>query len=85
MLYAPGDLFACRRCFGLAYASQQQAAHDRGLWKAQKIRMRLGGGGCMADDFPEKPKGMHWRTYERLSVVHDLADARSMMGLRLDQ
>jgi len=35
-----------------------------------------------ADRFvPEKPKGMHWRTYERLCRVHDAARARSLIGL----
>jgi hypothetical protein len=35
----------------------------------------------MLDDFPEKPKGMHWRTYERWCRVHDAAQARSIIGL----
>jgi len=57
------------------------AAHERGLLKAQKVRMRLGGTANMLDDFPEKPKGMHWRTYERLCRVHDVAKVRSIIGL----
>jgi hypothetical protein len=55
-------------CYRLAYASQQESAHLRGLWKAQKIRMRLGGSASMLDHFPEKPKGMHWLTYERFAA-----------------
>ena len=80
-LYHAGRLFACRHCSRLAYASQQESAHFRGLWKAQKIRMRLGGSANMLEDFPEKPKGMHWRTYERLRRVHDAARGRSIIGL----
>jgi hypothetical protein len=80
-LYQAGRLFACRHCYRLAYASQQESAHERGLLKAQRIRMRLGGSANMLDDFPEKPKGMHWRTYERLCRVHDAARARSFIGL----
>jgi len=80
-LYQAGRLFACRQCSGLAYVSQQESAHDRGLLKAQRIRMRLGGTANMLDDFPEKPKGMHWRTYERLRRAHDAAQARSIIGL----
>jgi hypothetical protein len=80
-LYHAGRLFACRHCSRLAYDSQQESGHLRGLGKAQKIRMRLGGSANMLDDFPEKPKGMHWRTYERLCRVHDAAKRRSFVGL----
>ena len=80
-LYYAGRLFACRHCSRLAYASQQESAHERGLLKAQRIRVRLGGNANMLDDFPEKPKRMHWRTYDRLCRVHDAARARSLIGL----
>jgi len=34
--------------------------------KARKLHRALGGDGQDVDgDTPEKPKGMHWRTYER--------------------
>jgi hypothetical protein len=42
-LYGAGRLFACRHCYQLAYASQQESAHQRELGKSQKIRMQLGG------------------------------------------
>ena len=35
----------------------------------------------MSERFPDKPKGMHWRTYDRLRHRHDLAEGRSMTGL----
>ena len=69
-------LFACRHCYRLAYASQQESARRRGLGKSQKIRMRLGGSPNMLEEFPDKPKGMHWRTYERWRRVHDAAEER---------
>jgi hypothetical protein len=31
----------------------------------------------MLEEFPDKPKGMHWRTYERWRRVHDVAEERS--------
>jgi len=40
-LYGAGRLFACRHCYRLAYASQQESAHQRGLGKSQKVRMRM--------------------------------------------
>jgi hypothetical protein len=79
--YGAGELFACRRCYGLAYASQHEALHHRGLGKAQKIRMQLGGSPNMMEEFPDRPKGMHWRTYELQRDTHDAAAARSMVGL----
>ena len=81
VLYIAGELFACRRCYGLAYASQREALHHRGVGKAQKIRMRLGGSPNMFEEFPDKPKGMHWRTYDRLRHMHDVAEGRSASAL----
>jgi len=31
----------------------------------------------MAEDFPDKPKGMHWRTYDRLCREAEDAQNRS--------
>ena len=81
LLYGAGELFACRRCYGLAYASQREASYFRDVDKAQKIRIQLGGSPNMSERFPDKPKGMHWRTYDRLRHRHDFAEQRSMMGL----
>jgi hypothetical protein len=83
ILYGTGELFACRRCYGLAYASQHEAVRHRGLGKAWKIRMQLGGSPNVLEEFPDKPKGMHWGTYDRLRRAHDLAAAHSMGLTRL--
>jgi hypothetical protein len=66
ILYCAGELFACLRCYGLSYASQQQTALDRGLEQARKIRMRLGGDVDLLGPFPQRPKRMHRPTFERL-------------------
>jgi hypothetical protein len=65
VLYLAGELFACRCCSGLAYASQQKNPLVRNVSRAQKIRMRLGGSPDPFDPIPEKPRGMWRRTYER--------------------
>jgi hypothetical protein len=35
----------------------------------------------MLEEFPDKPKGMHWRTYDRIRTTHDRARKQSMTGL----
>ena len=78
-LYLGGSaVFACRHCYGLVYASQQESPVDRATSQAQKIRQRLGGSANLIDDpFPEKPRGMHWRTYGRLQQRATAAERRS--------
>lgn len=61
-----GNIFACRRCYHLAYESQNESPRYRDLSRTQNIRIRLGGSGSMADSFPDKPTGMHWKTYKKL-------------------
>ena len=80
-LYSGGKLFACRKCYRLTYGNQQETARFRGLHKARQIRMRLGGGANVLEAFPPKPRGMHWRTYDRLQAQHDAAASRSMASL----
>lgn len=80
ILYS-GSIFACRHCHNLAYDSQRESPYDRALSRAQDIRMRLGGSGSLADDFPEKPKGMHWRTYNQLCIEAEEAQNQSWAAL----
>jgi hypothetical protein len=72
-----GGIFACRHCHRLAYQSQKEQAHGRAMIRAQAIRTSLGGSPSLGEHFPDKPKGMHWRTYERLRLEAERAEARS--------
>ncbi len=67
ILYGAGTYFACRHCYRLAYPSTRQDATDRALAKHQALKVRLGGSPALPAPFPPKPKGMHWKTYDRLS------------------
>ena len=69
ILYSAGELFACRRCHQLAYASQNETPYLRAIRRTRKIRMRLGAGFSFAEPFPEKPPGMHRRTYLRMRLA----------------
>jgi hypothetical protein len=75
ILYGAGEVFACRRCYGLAYASQQESPRFRKISRSRKIRMRLGGGPNILEPFPEKPRRMHRQTYLRLRARGEAADA----------
>ena len=58
---------ACRRCHGLRYCSQRETKEDRATRAMMKIVRRLDPDDPdPCNDLPEKPKGMHQRTYDRL-------------------
>jgi hypothetical protein len=42
------------------------------------IKMRLGGSNDPLEPFPQKPRGMHWRTYLRLRDQANAAEAAAM-------
>jgi hypothetical protein len=58
-------------CHGLAYASQRESARDRAVRKANSIRQRLGWLPGVLNGIGDKPKGMHWSTFERLIADHN--------------
>jgi hypothetical protein len=67
-LYMRGDNFMSRTATGLAYGSQYEAAHYRALRGAEKVREKLGGrvAVMMGFGFPDRPKGMWRKTYDRI-------------------
>jgi hypothetical protein len=73
-LYLKQRYFLCRHCHSLTYGSQQESHRDRALRRARNIRRRLGGSANMTQPFPDKPKGMHWRTYCRLFLEYKRAN-----------
>jgi hypothetical protein len=58
---------ACRRCHRLRYCSQRETKEDRATRAMLKIVRRLDPDDPdPCNDLPERPKGMHRRTYDRL-------------------
>jgi hypothetical protein len=74
-----GSHFWSRRVYRLTYASQREAVYDRALRRSRKLCSRLGADPA-DDDYPEKPKRMRWRTYNRMidkiSAADRIADER---------
>lgn len=64
-------IFACRHCYRLAYDCERETADDRATRQADKIRERLEWDVGILNWKGSKPKGMHWRTFERLEARHD--------------
>lgn len=75
-------IFACRHCYQLAYSSQRENADDRATRQAEKIRYRLKWLPGILNDHGGKPKGMHWRTYQRLTLQHDALVVISLNWMR---
>jgi hypothetical protein len=69
-------VFACRHCQCLTYASQNKTTRLRLIGKAMKIRMKLSGSPNLCEPFPDRPKGLHRSTYERLRKIHDATESR---------
>lgn len=80
LLYS-GGIFACRHCYQLAYDSQREAPHDRAARRADKIREKLDWEPGILNGNGWKPKGMHWKTYQRLTAKHDAFVSESLAGM----
>jgi len=81
-----GAPWLCRACHGLAYRSSQRSKGNRALDRGWDLRERFGPEdeddcGELFDP-PERPKGMHRRTYERLCIRLDDAEDRMWDYLR---
>lgn len=71
-LYGAGVRYLCRRCHNLVHASTQERPGNRATRKNQKLRRKLGAEIGLGDWIGPKPKGMHWKTFERTRArIHD--------------
>ncbi|MGE5470288.1 MAG: hypothetical protein ACM3X0_05765 [Bacteroidota bacterium] len=76
-----GRVFACRHCHKLAYQCQRETDDDRAARRADKIRARLQWDAGILNGNGWKPKGMHWRTFERLTAEHVAFVSVSLAGM----
>ena len=81
VLFRAQDGYSCGECRGLVYQTQQEGRRRRMLRKAERISSRIG---CDAGFSPQKkPKGMHWRTFERLREAAIDAYRESLPSFRV--
>ena len=76
-----GGLYGCRHCHNLAYRTQREQAYDRASSRADRIRKRLEREPGILNGDGGKPKGMHWRTFERLHAAHEANVDHSLAGI----
>jgi len=76
-----GAVFACRHCHRLAYRCQRETNDDRAARRADTIRRRLGWEAGILNGSGLKPKGMHWRTFDRLQTEHDAHVNAALAGM----
>lgn len=77
-----GAIFACRHCYQLVYPSQREKPEGRAVRCANRIRDKMDWPGSILEGGDlGKPKGMHWRTYQRLCDEHDILAGRALADL----
>ena len=79
VVYGAGREFCCRHCYRLNYASQHERFGDRMQRKARRIRRRLKASDNLFEGY-QKPKGMHWRTFQRLQRIERAANNGSLQS-----
>ena len=74
-------IFVCRHCYQLAYSSQRERNYDRAARRADRLRDKLKWEPGIINGSGLKPKGMHWKTFKRLSTQHDAFMQYSLAGI----
>ena len=67
LLYKRHGSFKCRQCADLSYVSQSEDPVSRSMRKTTKLLRKLSPDACLMTGVPDKPKGMHQVTYQRIS------------------
>ena len=75
-----GEVFACRHCYRIAYASTRESADERVVRRADKVRTKLGWESGILNGEGDKPKWMRRKTFGRLVREHDALVVTSLTG-----
>lgn len=65
-IYCGGYFLGCRHCYNGKYNSQNAGSRAREHKRACQIRLSLGGEPAIRGPFPDRPRRMWRRTYDRL-------------------
>ena len=77
LFLAPAGALRCRKCLRLTYWSQKCAPADRLAARMRKLARRLGDEDpANVPLLPDKPRRMHWATYERHAAAFRAAEER---------
>lgn len=76
-----GNIFACRHCYELTYASQIESPGDRAARKANRLREKLGWKPGIFSPTGRKPKGMHWATFQKLRAQQEAHTQKALRGI----
>jgi hypothetical protein len=82
-LYCGGMFIGCRHCYRAVYECQRRGDKGRKHQHASKIRLSIGGAPTIAQPFPERPRRMWRKTYERLRRKAEGYE-RQLRGTRLE-
>lgn len=80
MIYG-GAVFVHRHCHRSTYRYQRDTNDDRAARRADTIQGRLGWESGILNGSGWKPKGMHWRAFERLRAEHDAHVNAALAGV----
>lgn len=69
------DGYRCRACHRMTYTSQYDAYPQLPWTRCHRVRARFGAAEGLAYPFPDRPKGMHRKTYNRLKAEDERANA----------
>lgn len=72
--------FFCRKCLNLAYITQNRSQLDRIIDKKWKLIRKLGAESDFVLD-SQKPKGMHWKTFDQIRNQIAELDLRATLGI----